>query len=79
MPTRLAYSRRSDSGVWRELREWGKNKREGDESPVPSPRCFFSAHISLRRSHSLGEGVGSDSHGVGDDSHMKGVGCSRLA
>ena len=53
--------------------ESGEKIKERETNPLSHPLAvFFSAHISLRRSHNLGEGVGSDSHG-GDDSHMKGA------
>ena len=44
----LACSRRSHSGVRREVRERGKNM--GEDHPVT---VFFSAHLSLRLPHDL--------------------------
>ena len=44
----LACSRRSDSGVWREGRERGKNKEEKRAlTPIPPPRCCFFVLTSL--------------------------------
>ena len=57
-PVDIACSRRSDSGLWCEVREREKirRKRWRDEGltlyPTPPPHCFFfPAHISLHRPH----------------------------
>ena len=50
--SQLAFSRRSDSGVRREVRKRGKIRRKrgiGALTPYPTPSLFFSAHISSRR------------------------------
>ena len=54
----IACSRRSDGGLWCEVREGKKNKKEemerGGTHPLPHPSpslFFFSAHISLHRPH----------------------------
>ena len=50
----LAFSRRSDSGVRREIRKSGKIGRKrgrGALTPYPTPSLLFSPHISSRCLH----------------------------
>ena len=48
-----AFSKGSDSGVWREVRERDKKGGNPPYPPPPQPSLFSCAHISSRRPHDL--------------------------